>query len=157
MFVFINNIMRTLIRLNQLFFESPTVIPAAWEWSLPPAPPPPPILFSAVVIGLYRADIAGLFGGIGGGIPLFPIDDEVDEEALAYNLKYEKGVNIMIIIALYYCKNILQKKIIIQVTFNDDEDTDSFPIPTPPLLITLCIIDDDPPLVPKTKTLYRFR
>ena len=87
---------------------------------------------------------------------MFPIDDEVDEEALAYNLKYEKGVNIMIIIALYYCKNILQKKIIIQVTFNDDEDTDSFPIPTPPLLITLCIIDDDPPLVPKTKKLYNF-
>ena len=87
MFVYNDNIMRTLIHFNQLFFESPTVIPAAWEWSLPPAPPPPPILFSAVVIGLYSADIAGLLGGIGGGIPLFPIDDEVDEEALAYNFK----------------------------------------------------------------------
>ena len=70
--------------IRQLFFESPTVIPAAWGWSLPPAPPPPPILFSAVVIGLYSADIAGLLGGIGGGIPLFPIEVEVDDEALAY-------------------------------------------------------------------------
>ena len=69
----------------QLFFESPTVIPVC-GWSLPPAPPPPPILFRAVVIGLYKADIAGLLGGIGGGIPLFPSDVEVDDEALAYIL-----------------------------------------------------------------------
>ena len=89
MFVFIDNIMRTLIHFNQLFFESPTVIPAACGWSLPPAPPPPPILFRAVVMGLYNADIAGLFGGIGGGIPLFPIDVEEDEEALAYFKKME--------------------------------------------------------------------
>ena len=42
-------------------------------------------------------------------------------------------------------------KLQIKITFNDDEDTDNFPIPTPPLLITLCIIDDDPPLVPVYK------
>ena len=38
-------------------------------------------------MGLYNADIAGLLGGIGGGIPLIPIDVEVDDEALAYILK----------------------------------------------------------------------
>ena len=40
-------------------------------------------------MGLYNADIAGLFGGIGGGIPLFPSDVEEDEEALAYFWKNE--------------------------------------------------------------------
>ena len=37
---------------------------------------------------------------------------------------------------------------LLEHTFIDDDDgTDSFPKPPPPL-ITLCIIDEDPPLVP---------
>lgn len=72
-------------------------------------------------MGLYNADIAGLLGGIGGGIPLIPIDVEVDDEALAFIV---------------------------------DDDTDSFPMPLPPPLITLCIIDEDPPLVPEDELLF---
>ena len=99
-------------------------------------------------MGLYNADIAGLFGGIGGGIPLFPIDVEEDEEALAYVDK----MKLMNILTLQFCfLLIIQVHSMLKDTFNDDEDTDNFPIPTPPLLITLCIIDDDPPLVPVYK------
>ena len=35
------------------------------------------------MIGLYNADIAGLFGGTGGGNPLFPIAVEDDGDTLA--------------------------------------------------------------------------
>ena len=35
------------------------------------------------MIGLYSADIAGLFGGTGGGNPLFPIAVEDDGDTLA--------------------------------------------------------------------------
>ena len=100
-------------------------------------------------MGLYNADIAGLFGGIGGGIPLFPSDVEEDEEALAYFWKNEINEYTELTIM---CKTTFENsKLQIKITFNDDEDTDNFPIPTPPLLITLCIIDDDPPLVPVYK------
>ena len=44
------------------------------------------------MIGLYSADIAGLFGGTGGGNPLFPIAVEDDGDTLA--CKNEKILNI---------------------------------------------------------------
>ena len=44
------------------------------------------------MIGLYSADIAGLFGGTGGGNPLFPIAVEDDGDTLA--CQNEKILNI---------------------------------------------------------------
>ena len=48
------------------------------------------------MIGLYNADIAGLFGGTGGGNPLFPIAVEDDGDTLA--CKNEKILNIDILL-----------------------------------------------------------
>ena len=47
------------------------------------------------MIGLYSADIAGLFGGTGGGNPLFPIAVEDDGDTLA--CKNEKILNINVL------------------------------------------------------------
>ena len=54
------------------------------------------------MIGLYSADIAGLFGGTGGGNPLFPIAVEDDGDTLACKNEKILNINVLFNVILIY-------------------------------------------------------